>query len=310
MISIVIPTYNGARWFKDTLPLIRAQDMPAELVAVDSGSTDETLDLLREYDARIHEIPNHEFSHGYARNLGVGLASGPLILFMSQDVVPIGTDWLSRMAALMEDPRVGAAHVRQLPRPDATPLERFFNNELYPAGNRRFELQPGERVTLDKIFFSNVCSITRRELCLRFPFPEDIIMSEDQVFAKALLQNGYVTLYQGDIEVVHSHHYDLGTLFRRNFDSAYSLQGVTEESASGVASAGLRYIRREVAFLARERAWGWLAYLPLYEAARISGRLFGAQANRLPVRLRKFMSLHRNYWTATERRQAASSQES
>jgi rhamnosyltransferase len=147
------------------------------------------------------------------------------------------------------------------------------------------------------MFFSNVCSVARREVCLRFPFDETLIMSEDQAFAKALLSAGYRTVYAADVQVVHSHHYDLPTLFRRNFDSAYSLRGVAHDSASGQAGRGIRYILGEAAYVLRIGKPWWLAYLPLYEATRIAGRLFGANADRLPRRWRVAFSLHRNYWS-------------
>jgi rhamnosyltransferase len=297
-VSLVMPTYQGAGWLKDTLPALRKQNYAAELeiIAIDSSSTDRSPELLKEYGAKLTTIPQASFSHGYARNLGVHLASYPIIIFMSQDVLPIGSEWLAGLVSLLDDTSIGAAHVRQHPRAEATPLEIFFHEQLYPAQSKRFTMKTGEAMTLDKLFFSNVCSVTWRDLALRFPFPENLIMSEDQAFAKMLLQAGYDTLYSAEVGVIHSHHYDIKTLFRRNFDSAYSLKGITDDSFASNATAGLNYIAKEIAFLAKGGHWGWLAYLPFYEAARILARILGAQAQHIPLPLREKLSLHRRFW--------------
>ncbi len=297
-VSIVLPTYQGIRWLSHTLPAIYSQTYPApfEVIAIDSASSDGTMALLNDYGATVISIPQERFTHGYARNLGVQRAQTELLIFLSQDAIPVGKDWLEKMAHLLDDPLLGAAYARQLPRPEATPPEMFFQSELYPSQNRRFAWQTGQPMPISALFFSNVCSIARRELCLAYPFRQDLIMSEDQAFAKALLMAGYQTLYSADVAVVHSHHYDRKTLFRRNFDSAYSLKGITDDDASDVIQAGLNYLYRETRFLIDKRSWGWLATLPSYELMRILGRILGSHADRLPLRWRIYFSLHQQFW--------------
>jgi rhamnosyltransferase len=298
-VTIIIPTYQGKHWLRETLPAIRHQAYSGkvEILAVDSASTDGTVEQLQQWGARVIGISQAEFSHGYARNLAVQHASNEILLFMSQDVLPIGNEWLRGMVHLLDDADIAAAHVQQVPRTGATPLEQFFHQELYPPTSKRYTWQPGQSMMLDQLFFSNVCSITYRGLCLCFPFSEDIIMSEDQVFAKSLLQAGYDTLYSADVQVFHSHHYTLKQLFRRNFDSAYSLRDITDDTLLSSARDGLRFIVREAAFLVRGGHWRWLGYLPLYEGARIAGRILGGAADYLPRRWRIRLSMHRHFWT-------------
>jgi Predicted glycosyltransferases len=231
-VSIIIPTYQGAAWLPETLHAIRQQvyGAPVEIIAVDSESRDGTLQCLAQHAARIFTIARRRFSHGYARNLGVQHAQGELCVFLSQDAQPLSADWLAKLTAPLSDPSLGALYARQVPRPDATPFERFFIQTLYPAQSRYYVWQKPVAFTLECFFFSNVCSAARREICLAYPFDERLIMSEDQAFAKALLEAGYRTLYQAEAAVLHSHHYTLQTLFQRNFDSAYSLRGITDET--------------------------------------------------------------------------------
>jgi rhamnosyltransferase len=297
-VSIIIPTFQGSSFLRATLTALRSQAYASavEIIAVDSGSTDGTLDILQEFGVHLLEIPPQKFSHGYARNLGARMASHPILVFMSQDALPIGTDWLRGMVASVEDPQVAAAYVRQLPRPDATPLEAFAQNFMYPAESKHYAVQVGEPLPLERIFFSNVCSVTRRDIAMAFPFNETLIMSEDQAFAKDLLLAGYTTYYNADVCVIHSHQYSLPKLFCRNFDSAYSLHNVTDDGWQGIASRGLQYIINEVRYLLREREWQWLCYVPVYEAARILGRLCGGHAHLLSRSWLPSFSLNRAYW--------------
>ncbi len=294
-----MPTYQGAHYLEQLLPVLQAQNYPStvEIVAIDSESTDGTPDLLRKYGASVTIIPKQQFGHGYARNLAVHRAQNPLLVFMSQDALPVGEDWLRCLVEPLSDPAIGAIYVRQLARPDATPLERFFHERLYPARGTRYALTPNAPITLDKIFFSNVCSAARREVCLAHPFDETLIMSEDQAFAKSLLTSGYQTLYLADVQVIHSHHYDLKTLFRRNFDSAYSLRGIANDSWLYTARQAVEYIGAEIGYVVRSGQWRWLLAIPPYEITRIAGRVLGKYADKLPSAWRTRLSLHQGYWT-------------
>lgn len=297
-VSIIIPTYQGAGYLDSLLSTLYAQAFSdrMEIIAVDSASTDNTVPILEQYGATVIPISQEEFTHGYARNLGVRKAQAPIVVFMSQDALPVGFNWLERLIGLLDDPSIGAAFVRQLPRPDATPLEAFFHNQLYPAQSRVYAIHPGDPIPIDKIFFSNVCSVARRELCLAYPFDERLIMSEDQAFARALLEAGYRTYYSAEVAVIHSHHYSLWALFRRNFDSAYSLRGISQDTWSYTARKGIAYILNEIAYLVARRQWRWLPLVPVYEATRILSRILGKYADRLPYRWRVKFSLHRGYW--------------
>lgn len=297
LVSIVLPTYQGAFYLRETLPALANQDFKAgfEVVAIDSNSLDETPQLLQQAGARLFSIPQSQFGHSKTRNFGVRQAKGQIIVFLSQDALPVGRHWLGTLVETLGNPRVGATYARQLPRPDATPLEEFFHQTIYPA---RASITRGgqNRIPLERLFFSNVCSAARRDVCLRFHFDETLIMSEDQLFSRDLLRAGLDIVYQPAAQVIHSHHYNLSTLWKRNFDSGYSMRGVPGESiAQGIGRATL-FLSREIRFLARQKEFAWLLYLPLYEAVRFLALLSGTQAERLPPKMRIACSLHNSYW--------------
>jgi glycosyltransferase involved in cell wall biosynthesis len=60
LISVVIPIKNGAPWLRKTIPALAESNPLAkstEIIAIDSGSSDETLSILSEYAIEVIQIP-------------------------------------------------------------------------------------------------------------------------------------------------------------------------------------------------------------------------------------------------------------
>ena len=127
-VSIVILTKNAGPEFRDTLSGVTQQDWDGDIetLVLDSGSTDETLAITREFpEVTIRTIEPGEFDHGHTRNLGVLHTRGELLVFLTQDAVPADARWLSALAgSVASDDRVAGAYSRVLPQPDATFLVR------------------------------------------------------------------------------------------------------------------------------------------------------------------------------------------
>ncbi|MEG2054102.1 MAG: glycosyltransferase, partial [Oscillospiraceae bacterium] len=87
--TVVIPNLNGAAWLKDSIESIYAQtEKSFELIVVDNGSTDQSLDIARSYQNRenytlIENGKNTGFS--FAVNQGISLAKAPFVLLFNND---------------------------------------------------------------------------------------------------------------------------------------------------------------------------------------------------------------------------------
>jgi rhamnosyltransferase len=304
-ISIVIPVKDGGEDLQRCLEAIAAQrvgeEQRVELVVVDSGSSDGSVELAREHGALLREIPPHEFSHGHSRNLGASLSSGELLVFISQDATPTDADWLARLTApLSADPRVAGVYGRQVANDDASPPERYFLDFLYGPRPRVQQAASVRELSMETTLFSNANSAIRRELWERFPFVEDIIMSEDQEWSRRALLDGWTIVYEPLAAVRHSHAYTLSSAFKRFFDSGASADRAylagQRDSSRVLRRTALRYARGEIGWLLRSGQARWIPYTVVYELTKMAGLLLGARHQRLPPALRRRLSGLPSFW--------------
>jgi rhamnosyltransferase len=297
-VSVVIPVLNAEPYFPELLDALLAQEPvpPLEIILVDSMSTDRTRDIASTYE-QVTIIPIENFSHGRARNVGARAARGEIIALMTQDALPRDNTWLARLVEPFADEKVCGVCSRQVPRPDASPMEQYFLHTHFPPGEPvRRAKQEGKPLTLEDVFFSNVAAAVRRELLLQLPFDETLIMSEDQQMSRDMLEAGYAVVYQPESVVIHSHNYTLPVVFRRYFDSVYSLTVIFPRHDMGTsASMGLSYLWKEVVYMFRHHPTKIFHYL-LYTMMKTLGTVAGHFADRMPNWMLKRLSLHSYHW--------------
>ena len=88
-VSVVMPVYNVAEYLPTALDSVLSQSLTSlEVVAVDDGSTDRCLEILRDYerrDYRVRVLTQPNAGQGVARNHGVDAARGEFLTFMDSD---------------------------------------------------------------------------------------------------------------------------------------------------------------------------------------------------------------------------------
>ena len=216
-VSVVLPTRNGAATLPALLDALWAQKTthPIEIIAVDSGSTDGTLELLERRVRTVVHIPAAEFDHGRSRNAGIERAEGDFVVLLVQDALPVSDDWIRRLTApLTSDATLAGTFARQQPRSDAPALtkmqlQRYAATQLepwthrLPGGHSEFDaLSPVER--LRRCTFDNVASCIRRSVWLLQPFKVTPI-AEDVEWARDVLLAGFGIAFVPDAVVIHSH---------------------------------------------------------------------------------------------------------
>lgn len=263
--TIAILTFNGEEFLEEVLDACLSQIVPFhyEVLVVDSGSVDRTLEIVRSRPTvRLVQIPNREFGHGRTRNLAARVAAGEIVAFLTQDATPSGPTWLHELTRPLADPQVAGTYARQQPRPACCPSVKRDVIAVFQSP------PPG--------FFSNVSSAMRRALLAQVPF-RDIGYAEDQAFGSDAAAAGYRTLYVRGAVVHHSHDLALREYFRRMYDEARGVRTARGTSGPGVlwlGAAALRGTLEDWAFTVSDPCYGpaatarWLLLVPAYNAVR------------------------------------------
>lgn len=208
--SIVIRAKNEERDIGETLERAFAQvGVPDfEVIVVDSGSTDRTLEIVRRFPVKLIEIPPRSFTYGRSLNIGVRAATGEFVVSLSAHSLPADTQWLVNLIGPFADPTIGGVYGRELPRDNATVFELFgmWLSGVTSTRPRRQEMD---------MMFSNRNGAFRRGLVLEHPFDEQIPGAEDLAWADWIQQNGWAVYYEPAAAVYHSHGESLPRLLRR-----------------------------------------------------------------------------------------------
>ncbi|MGH7960247.1 MAG: glycosyltransferase family 2 protein [Candidatus Binatia bacterium] len=310
-VSVLLVTKNGERYLAEVLENVNKQQggfRLHEIIAVDSGSRDRTLEILRRFGVKILSIPPQEFGHGKTRNLAAAHAQGDYLVFLTQDATPANNQWLENLLApLRANPQIAGAYGRHLPRPHCHPMEWRRIVEIELAGRTQARINAAVNNPEYRqhpavfYFFSNVSSAIRREVWEKFPLPE-VEFGEDQLWAKQVLEAGYKTAYCADSLVYHSHSYGPWDNFGRHFDHAWALlRGSSPQSRQTVLKdcvpAALRVARADLSFWSRQNGQGkaqvvsrWALPAVSWHLAANLGLWLGERADMLPDSLCRLLS--------------------
>lgn len=260
-VTVFIPTFNGEDYLDRLLTSVEHQDFNGgiEILIIDSGSTDSTLEIIERHPAvRLMQIPQTEFGHGKTRNRAAELARGEFIVYLSHDAVPVGDRWLSALLLPMRPLAVGgndtqAVFAKHVARSNCFPSLKYGIRGVFagcgPDG--QVTVVDGAVVSVDKLpasqlFYSDVCSATRRDFLLKTIPYQDLPYSEDLAFAKDLLAAGYRKAYQPAAVVEHSNDVTLSEYPRRTFDEFLGMRRVGEAPARMTRVGMLARIAKEI----------------------------------------------------------------
>ena len=224
--SILIPTKNGEQCIRPCLEAAYSQKGvgPIEVLIIDSGSTDATLEIARCYPVRIENIPSESFHHARTRNFAAGLARGEFLVFLSQDAIPVDDSWLAAMLGNFRDPAVGAVYGRQLPVSGAPAERQETLATIYSDERLVKSISTRENLGYRYYHFSNANAAIRKVVWEATRFPEDFKVFEDLGIAKHILDSGWKIVYEPRAPVYHSHNHATLGLFKRYFDIGFTFR--------------------------------------------------------------------------------------
>jgi rhamnosyltransferase len=229
-ISVFIPVRNEAAKIRACLDGILSQTVPVtEILVADSGSTDGTLEILRDYPmVKIVQIPGAEFNHGETRNLGPKHTTGEFLLYTVGDARPVDNQWLERMLQpMLDDSAIMAVCGQQVVEHDPmnNPME-WFRPVSFPklrtvqidSAAAYQALLPDEKRAL--CHWDDVTVLYRRLALETNPF-QRTLYCEDAIWARDALLKGWKLGVHPGAQVYHHHFEDADFTFKRTITVAY-----------------------------------------------------------------------------------------
>lgn len=196
-ISIVIRSYNEEAHIGKLMTGIGQQTLqPVEVILVDSGSTDRTVEIASRHGARIVKLRKSEFTFGRALNLGCEAASGDVLVFASAHVYPEGTRWLENLVAPLANDDFAISYGRQ----SGDDTNKYSEHRLFCKWFPRVSIEQQS-----SYFCNNANCAIRRSLWLEHRYDETLTGLEDLDWAKRMTALGFKIAYRADAGIVHVH---------------------------------------------------------------------------------------------------------
>jgi len=221
--SIVIRTLNEAEHLDDLLVMIERQITDAlewEVVLIDSGSTDGTVEIAQRHGCKITTITKQEFSFGRSLNRGCYFGSGDILVLISGHCVPVDRHWLQNLCQPLIDGGISYSYGRQVGDDGSYYSERRIFAKYFPETSA---------IPQDGFFCNNANSALLRRVWAEFRFDEDLTGLEDMELAKRMVQAGHKIGYVAEAPVFHHHQESWQSVRRRFQREAIALQKIMPE---------------------------------------------------------------------------------
>ena len=219
-VSFIIRTLNEGLHLGSLLQGIKEQkidDLEYEIILIDSGSTDRTLNIAESYNCHILHISRDEFSFGRSLNMGCEAASGDILVIISGHCVPADQNWLQNLCQPILDDVAEYTYGRQIGASESQFSECQIFSKYYPEKDNH----------LDHDFFcNNANAAIQRSAWEAHYFDEDITGLEDMELAKRLISNEGRVRYVPKSTVIHYHDENWAQVKRRFEREAIALKKI------------------------------------------------------------------------------------
>ena len=300
-VDVIIPTYKPGKEFEKLIGRLQKQEYPIHKIIIINTRTDifpEELDRSN-YKIEITHIEPDQFDHGGTRNMGAGMSDADIVVYMTQDAIPVDEKLIGTFAKIFEEnPDIGIAYGRQLPREECNIIERYTRRFNYPEKSLIKTKEDLPKLGIKTFFCSDVCAAYRRNYLLSAGgFEDPTIFNEDMIFAGKRIYAGDKVAYVAEAKVIHSHNYTGRQQFHRNFDLAVS-QTQHPEVFEGVPSEGegIRMVKATAKYLVRN-GYPWKVFMLVYQSGcKYIGYFLGKRYEKLPMWLILKCTSSRKYW--------------
>lgn len=303
-VDVIIPVYHPDNKLSKLLTRMEKQTIRPKNILILQTVTDvnreEEFQVPDNFgiDIQVFYIEKEEFDHGGTRKYAATLSHADILMYMTQDAVPMDEFLIERLIQPYQDSQVSATYARQLSNSKNDIIERYTRNYNYPNYSRIKSAKDIETLGIKAFFCSNVCATYRRDIYERLGgFVEKTIFNEDMIMAHAMIHAGYKIAYQANAKVLHSHSYTYLQQFSRNFDLgashrqyAHVFLGMSSEAE------GIRLVKSTLKYLSKRKKYLLILDLVLRSGFKYLGYKLGLNYNKLPESFVIYCSMNKGYW--------------
>lgn len=221
-ISVVIRAYNEEKHIGQLLEGIIIQNYEGvEIIVVDSGSTDSTLEIVKKYPVKIVNIEKENFTFGRSLNYGINSANGEIIVIISAHCFPVYPDWLTQLAIPFEDENIAIVYGKQRAGKTNQYSEHQWFKQYFPDQSQPKQGQP---------YCHNANSAIRKSLWENHKFDETLTGLEDLAWGSWAHAEDFSISYNADAEVIHIHDESPIQVFHRYERESIAMKEILPES--------------------------------------------------------------------------------
>jgi GT2 family glycosyltransferase len=211
-LSVIIPMYNAEAHLRECLSCLAASnEPPLEIIVVDDGSTDNSLNIAKEFGVRILSTEGRK-GPAFARNIGAKVAKGEILFFVDSDVC-VQPDTVARMGAeFTMDPEVASVMASYDRWPSAKNFMSQYRNLMH-----HYVHQQSRR---EAVSFWAGCGAIRKDVFLEFGGFDEAYQSpaiEDIELGYRMSAKGLKLVLCSNIEVKHLKRWDVGSVMKTDF---------------------------------------------------------------------------------------------
>lgn len=198
-VTVVIRALNEAEFLPECLSSVWDQDYDGqiEIVLVDSGSTDRTIQIAESYNCKIVHIKKSDFSFGRSLNMGCSAARGNVLVLLSAHCIPTDRFWLKNLVQPISDGVCEYSYGRQIARLGISKFsEGIVFKKYYPKKSSSPQFG---------YFCNNANSAIKRKTWDALRFNELLTGLEDMELARRLISAGGSVSYIAESTVEHIH---------------------------------------------------------------------------------------------------------
>ena len=306
MVDVIIPVYRPTEYIFSLLLMLSKQTVKPDKVVI--INTEEkywneffgTFDILGKYPfVELHHIGKEIFDHGRTRNLGVSHSDADFFLMMTDDAVPNDEYLIENMLRNFDNPKIGMCYARQIPHKGCHAIEKYtraFNYPLTPCVKGAKDIP---NLQIKAFYASNVCCMYRKSIFIKMGgFINRTIFNEDMIYARRMIDSGYLIAYEPKAEVKHSHNYSGIQYLKRNFDLGVSHADNPDIFGDVVSTGeGINLVKSTAKYLCSKFMPHLVIKLIYQSGCKYIGYYLGCRYKKLPRKLILKLTMTPSYFS-------------